>query len=425
MSELLHFIHICDASGMHLARRFYDELLVPSFPDSNELDPWEYWEDMLTRPRGQKHLSDFDLIIAFDKQDTELKTIVAGVCYEYFVPSNCYLLTYLVINEKARGKGHGVPICIEAWRHWTNDPKRYGHENGCEVVFMEAEDPRLLSPDSPGYLEACDRLRAFQQMGVRRIPGLPFVQPALGSGEALPTLLLGVVVTPSLPTRNGRAFVKADVVRQFLIDYNIDCGTDMESEAFKKQIQWTEGKDEIFLDNFDIPPRHRPAKKLSSPDAAPVDVIKDAQGRPVRILVLGSGLSGLSCASDLKRRGFVVNVLEARHRIGGRVYTSRSWDTRIDLGCAWLHGTDGNSLSDFLATHLPDVKLYPTKDESIVLRDASGAVLSREATFEAYMKFLSFMEAVDQFVQKVCGLLCAWFSVTECLSCVGVGRRTR
>jgi monoamine oxidase len=41
------------------------------------------------------------------------------------------------------------------------------------------------------------------------------------------------------------------------------------------------------------------------------------------VVVVGAGLAGLVAASELERRGWRVTVLEARNRVGGRVYTIR------------------------------------------------------------------------------------------------------
>lgn len=59
------------------------------------------------------------------------------------------------------------------------------------------------------------------------------------------------------------------------------------------------------------------------------------------VVIIGAGAAGLAAANRLTREGFDVVVLEARERVGGRVYTRRdpSSPIPIELGAEFLHGS--------------------------------------------------------------------------------------
>ncbi|KAF4322077.1 hypothetical protein JM18_002192 [Phytophthora kernoviae] len=68
-----------------------------------------------------------------------------------------------------------------------------------------------------------------------------------------------------------------------------------------------------------------------------------------RVAVIGAGLAGVSAANALLSSGRFdasdVCVLEAQSRIGGRVQTksfSDSLPVNVEVGAAWIHGTEGN-----------------------------------------------------------------------------------
>ena len=63
-----------------------------------------------------------------------------------------------------------------------------------------------------------------------------------------------------------------------------------------------------------------------APAASAVGSVRDRPDArtPRRVVVVGAGLAGLTAAHDLRDAGWDVVVLEARHRVGGRVHTERA-----------------------------------------------------------------------------------------------------
>lgn len=58
------------------------------------------------------------------------------------------------------------------------------------------------------------------------------------------------------------------------------------------------------------------------------------------VIVIGAGMAGLAAARELGRAGLSVCILEARDRIGGRVFTIQDPDLNvpIELGAEFIHG---------------------------------------------------------------------------------------
>jgi len=67
-----------------------------------------------------------------------------------------------------------------------------------------------------------------------------------------------------------------------------------------------------------------------------------------KILVVGAGAAGIVAARQLRQFGYDVTILEARDRIGGRVYTdeTRLNGARVDLGASIITGLVGNPLDN-------------------------------------------------------------------------------
>jgi monoamine oxidase len=63
--------------------------------------------------------------------------------------------------------------------------------------------------------------------------------------------------------------------------------------------------------------------------------------RKLDVVIIGAGAAGIAAARDLHDRGVSLLVIEARERIGGRVWTHRDPRTPIpiELGAEFIHGS--------------------------------------------------------------------------------------
>lgn len=66
-----------------------------------------------------------------------------------------------------------------------------------------------------------------------------------------------------------------------------------------------------------------------------------ASAQGTRVAVVGAGMAGLAAVDRLSKAGVETVLIEARDRIGGRVWTAAPG---IDLGASWIHGPVGNPL---------------------------------------------------------------------------------
>ena len=93
---------------------------------------------------------------------------------------------------------------------------------------------------------------------------------------------------------------------------------------------------------------------------------------------------------ELNRAGHQVLVLEARDRIGGRIWTGNKWpDLPLDLGATWIHGTTGNPLSD-LADQLGARRLITSYERTVIYNtDGQEISKSKEAKLESIREKMS------------------------------------
>ena len=71
---------------------------------------------------------------------------------------------------------------------------------------------------------------------------------------------------------------------------------------------------------------------LAIPTPASAEAFSLPPGRGASVVILGAGIAGLVAAYELERAGYRVKVIEARDRIGGRVWTIRGGDRIVQNG---------------------------------------------------------------------------------------------
>jgi monoamine oxidase len=117
-----------------------------------------------------------------------------------------------------------------------------------------------------------------------------------------------------------------------------------------------------------------------------------------RTLIIGAGMAGLAAARELIQHHFDVTILEARDRIGGRVWTDRSWpDAALDLGASWIHGIARNPIAD-LARQFNAPTL--TTHDTVTVHGAAGQVLTEREQLALEQRYARVMDAADKLRQQ-------------------------
>ncbi|MFN3255586.1 MAG: FAD-dependent oxidoreductase [Ilumatobacter sp.] len=113
-----------------------------------------------------------------------------------------------------------------------------------------------------------------------------------------------------------------------------------------------------------------------------------------RVVVIGAGAAGLAAARDLADSGFEVTIVEGRDRIGGRVHTDTSLGVAVDVGASWIHGVDGNPLTE-LADAIGAAR-RTTDPDDIVVYDSTGATVPDDDLGTVEAAILGEIEAASE-----------------------------
>ena len=111
-----------------------------------------------------------------------------------------------------------------------------------------------------------------------------------------------------------------------------------------------------------------------------------------KVVIIGAGASGIAAASILQNT-HQVTILEARERIGGRIWTDFSWGYPLELGGAWIHGIIKNPIYTLAKTYKQPTIVFnyentTFRSNSMSAEDLDGAEESLEEEGEGFLSYL-------------------------------------
>ena len=120
-------------------------------------------------------------------------------------------------------------------------------------------------------------------------------------------------------------------------------------------------KQQIHISRRSFIKKMSAASSLAALSSLSVSSILQGSSDDKRIIVVGAGLAGLSCAYELDQAGFNVILIEARSRPGGRVRTYRDSfadNLYAEMGAEYVDSTD-NLVKQYCNTF--GLKVLPAK----------------------------------------------------------------
>ena len=85
-----------------------------------------------------------------------------------------------------------------------------------------------------------------------------------------------------------------------------------------------------------------PAASLAAPAVVRAQTLAD-----VDVLIVGAGAAGIAAARELQKMRKSFLLVEARNRVGGRVFTDRTLGAHFDAGAVYIHWAEDNPWAQF------------------------------------------------------------------------------
>lgn len=191
----------------------FETIYESGFPDSNER---ELFQDIINRVIGNKKPAEPHSIIVIKNVEGKSNEVCGGLIADWYEKSKSIHLTYLIIDNKFRGKGIANILIndgVNMIKDWIKNYRQIEIRN----VFFESNNPELTENDN---FDPYKRLEIFSKLGAKWI-NIPYIQPALDPNkEAVNNLLL-----LTFPQFNAdRSKIPASEIAAFLTEFYAGLG---------------------------------------------------------------------------------------------------------------------------------------------------------------------------------------------------------
>jgi GNAT superfamily N-acetyltransferase len=202
-----HELRFTRKTDIDLLKRFYDDCIVPEFPNPNERESFEDISGSLHRKEdGWFGKNNYHVVVVLDGDKP-----IGGAISDYLVEPNAGAIEYLVVQPDYRGMALGGRLLEYTERLLHQDADR-SRGRPLDWIVGEMDDP-YITPAPTNRFDPFTRARVWHNWGYRMLD-FPYVQPALSSDKsAVHTLLLMAKTcsprfTDSVPSTDVRTFLR-------------------------------------------------------------------------------------------------------------------------------------------------------------------------------------------------------------------------
>jgi monoamine oxidase len=210
-------------------------------------------------------------------------------------------------------------------------------EKQADAILVQDDQTALAQDDQKESVQVQDDQPALAQGDQKESAQVQDGQPALA--QTLAQLALAQTLAQDAPARDAlddeSAMPKLNTDEESIEVVERVFGDD--EETMRALFQ----KDEGFKSWLDA----KRSRVSATPEARDEDDRWHDANRRIKVVIVGAGMAGLMAAHRLQVFGYRVTVVEARDRVGGRVWTDRSMGGGVDLGGSVVTGRDGNPVA--------------------------------------------------------------------------------